>query len=1076
MPFLTIFRKERPKSQNAPNLSPQSEFEYVLPELDEVSPLEVSVRRRGLFRRPASEAFETRTDRDASRGHLNSNHDPLVPPPASVFAGFALDESDRPRAQSVPDAMAKPKGLFNWRKPRDKDKEKTDSFSLKSFRHVGVERPTSPPSSFVPPSTATRERVDSTGSEGTMAAGLFRQAARRSSSNLVEDIGWVQSVCFSLLTYHPFPPSNTWLDSESPRKSMVQLDDSPESPFATPLGGRDSPVSIRSDYKARSDSGHVRSDIRSGSRLARPSSPKPSPSSPKPSPSSPTRPSMLSESTVFSSQSPPMPSSQAAQPNSSTNRSGSPTKPRASAPATRPTRSPVRTTIPTKTNDGPSIRSSPKRTRPPSPKKPAGVGRDMSARSVSVDVVSHIRRPSAFEVVSRPKSPGPAASLPPSTSTSDSSSVPQPRTNYVPPPRHSSLALSALVDSDSDESPEEESESEGPALAKAPGPAQKAPDLGPKRSNVGAMRGRNAPASSTPKERCPSDEQPGLSRERTITQRDRLSPPEKPAPPTIGVSLFDKPVPKLVRKSSSSGESAKSLVDKFGMPAVKAHLRTRASHSTSAIGAAATARNSAAIAEANRALGLTPGKHGRQTSMGAESIRSHVRAADTDTDEDEKSESDESDDAPLSALVPARRPGSAASAAPTARSTTGRPAGRPGRPSAGRPSISSIASVRQPLVNLSGAPVPPSARPARRVPGVGVTRNSSLRGSRSVEDLGRIAMTPGSAAGHHRPGPRPFVASPPSSTGDSSSGKAPLTPRDGSESGVARRSDEARRKERRRSEAKASVDVSTIQSTVSSSHVTQLANVINGPGPRDADDDDTADHVSQMSHGGMGVGMGMGMGMLGVGWNPSGFVSPGQQMGFNGFSTSQSMPFLHPQLTGPQPMGFMPPPPPPGASEAYLAAHQQAMMIAKQTYLSAVAQQAMAAATEQWERSSNMGGSVYGGSQMSVNMGMMGMPMMGMYPGSAYAASSYEPSVAGGWGSASVFGGPSGARSVYAASEYGGRISPTKPGATGRIGGHVRARSRTQTSPSDSPVPGQQSSGRSLVPPSTWNMRRKGVN
>jgi serine/arginine repetitive matrix protein 2 len=50
----------------------------------------------------------------------------------------------------------------------------------------------------------------------------------------------------------------------------------------------------------------------------------------------------------------------------------------------------------------------------------------------------------------------------------------------------------------------------------------------------------------------------------------------------------------------------------------------------------------------------------------------------------------------------------------------------------------------------------------------------------------------------------------------------------------------------------------------------------------------------------------------------------------------------------------------------FMAAHQQAMMIAKQAYQVAVAQQAMAAAADEWERSSNMGfgggGSVYGGS------------------------------------------------------------------------------------------------------------------
>ncbi|KAG8679249.1 hypothetical protein FRC08_017104 [Ceratobasidium sp. 394] len=348
----------------------------------------------------------------------------------------------------------------------------------------------------------------------------------------------------------------------------------------------------------------------------------------------------------------------------------------------------------------------------------------------------------------------------------------------------------------------------------------------------------------------------------------------------------------------------------------------------------------------------------------------------------------------------------------------------------------SLARTQKPLVDLSGPNGAPPPRPPRRVPGVGVTRNSSLRGSRSVEDLGRMTMAPGSVVGV-RPGPRPFVASPPSSTGDSSSGKAPLTPRDGSEAGGRRigsalgpAGEEARRKERRRGEAKASVE---------------LGNVINGPGPLDDEDGDMAH--PQM--GGMGM---MGWGQPGLFPQMTGF----QSMPFGGsFPASQSMPFI-------------PPPPPPGASEQYVVAHQQAMMMAKQAYLSTVAQQAMAFATEQWERSSNAGGSVYGGSQMG---GMMGMPMMGMYANSAYAASAYEGSVSGGWGSASAYGG---GRSVYgggagAKSEYGGgmRGSPTKSA----VRGPGQSRLRAQTATADMPAPSNRGNP---VPPSTWTTRRKG--
>ena len=100
------------------------------------------------------------------------------------------------------------------------------------------------------------------------------------------------------------------------------------------------------------------------------------------------------------------------------------------------------------------------------------------------------------------------------------------------------------------------------------------------------------------------------------------------------------------------------------------------------------------------------------------------------------------------------------------------------------------------------------------------------------------------------------------------------------------------------------------------------------------------------------------------------------------------------------PAQFMIPRPP---DPNLLMAHQQAMMYAKQAYQMAVAQQAMAAAGEEWERGSAIGsfggaGSVFGGSTapsiinsslgtMQGNMGMMG------------------PAASAGWSSsASVYG------------------------------------------------------------------------
>ncbi|KAF4604607.1 hypothetical protein EYR40_003381 [Pleurotus pulmonarius] len=285
---------------------------------------------------------------------------------------------------------------------------------------------------------------------------------------------------------------------------------------------------------------------------------------------------------------------------------------------------------------------------------------------------------------------------------------------------------------------------------------------------------------------------------------------------------------------------------------------------------------------------------------------------------------------------------------------------------------------------------------------------------------------------------KPFAKrteSPASSTGDSSSGRAPLTPRDGSEVGssstttanrnggrkeewgsgvsglglnggkghmkrqsvtfedqseVAGKSgkngkeksseappnEEQRRKERRRSEAKAAIE---------------LGNVINGRGPIVDDDEDDDQPINQVYGARMGMNPMMPGGMpMGMGGLPNG--SPGWN---NSWQQGQLMPGQ-----------FMPPPP---TDPAFLAAHQQAMMYAKQAYQMAVAQQAMAAAADEWERSSNIGGFGSGGS---------------VYGGSVYGGSPSLPSMGmgmGGWGSGMMF--PPGPRSMYggaAQSEYGG--------------------------------------------------------
>lgn len=167
-----------------------------------------------------------------------------------------------------------------------------------------------------------------------------------------------------------------------------------------------------------------------------------------------------------------------------------------------------------------------------------------------------------------------------------------------------------------------------------------------------------------------------------------------------------------------------------------------------------------------------------------------------------------------------------------------------------------------------------------------------------------------------------------------------------------------------------------------------------------------------------------------------------------------------PQQRGAQmlsPAQFMVPPP---ADPSFFVAHQQAMMYAKQAYQMAVAQQAMAAAADEWDRNSVMGGSVYGGaSNASVivsppQYGMMGLGNMGngwstgsvMFPNSSQ-------SVYGGRGgissSRSEYGGASGGMGggnwSSARSSYGESFGPSdrlrpgmSPGGGNRNSGMIR--------------------------------------
>ncbi|KZT42709.1 hypothetical protein SISSUDRAFT_1058477 [Sistotremastrum suecicum HHB10207 ss-3] len=315
---------------------------------------------------------------------------------------------------------------------------------------------------------------------------------------------------------------------------------------------------------------------------------------------------------------------------------------------------------------------------------------------------------------------------------------------------------------------------------------------------------------------------------------------------------------------------------------------------------------------------------------------------------------------------------------------------------------------------------------------------------------------------------RPFARreSPASSTGDSSSGKLPLTPQDGSELGIAtsstapskrsgpghakrssvsfvddsrpqgdertrggqKVSDETRRRDRRRSEAKAAIE---------------LGNVINGPGP--IDDGEDADPS--------------------MGLNRMSAMPPFQHPNAMWNAWSQNAALLSPQA-------YQLPSPAPGADAHFLAAHQQAMMIAKQTYQYAVAQQAMAAAGDEWERSSNVGFAASPNPFLSPATPWGAPAMFPQAPRSVYAGSVIGgPGM--GWGSSSVYGenfGPSVSRtsllggqtpfprsSSYAASEHPGPSSSSRG-----------QRQRTKTGPSGSPGDGLHGAVRSALPPSSW--------
>jgi serine/arginine repetitive matrix protein 2 len=242
----------------------------------------------------------------------------------------------------------------------------------------------------------------------------------------------------------------------------------------------------------------------------------------------------------------------------------------------------------------------------------------------------------------------------------------------------------------------------------------------------------------------------------------------------------------------------------------------------------------------------------------------------------------------------------------------------------------------------------------------------------------------------------------------------------------------------------------------------QLGNVINGPGPI-IDDDEDADEEEQPMNIPPRMSMAMGMnsnhnvpfptavGSMGTQgqWggsaatpfgNPLGNLSMHNLIhGGSGTSLAGSMGMAPGMNMG---MGMVDP--------RVLMAHQQAMLIAKQTYQLAVAQQAMRDAADEWERGSAISGwgggrssvgtpSVLGlgmgmGLNMNMNMNVGGGMGTGGFPGAA-GGSLGIPNVDGmGWpiggmagfpaanSARSMFpgGGGSGGGGLYAASDFGG--------------------------------------------------------
>lgn len=161
---------------------------------------------------------------------------------------------------------------------------------------------------------------------------------------------------------------------------------------------------------------------------------------------------------------------------------------------------------------------------------------------------------------------------------------------------------------------------------------------------------------------------------------------------------------------------------------------------------------------------------------------------------------------------------------------------------------------------------------------------------------------------------------------------------------------------------------------------------MNGPGPVDSEEDDG--YIAQSMNTGMPIPMPLQM------QSPStSQLTPNIADAWGNWTRQSMMNTM--QMSSPQQQMISTTQQ--GVDLNYLAAHQQAMMIAKQTYQMAVAQQAMAAAGEEWERSSNVSGiPSWGGGSV-----VFPTSAQSAYGGSIFGGNS---TYGGGWGSRSVYG------------------------------------------------------------------------